>query len=45
MRIDVAYRRIKGLNTPFRANPIFHMEHLWIEGEDKRTEEKNGKKK
>ncbi len=30
----VAHRRIKGLSTPFRANPIFHMEHLWIEDED-----------
>ena len=29
----VAHRRIKGLSTPFRANPDYAMEHLWIEDE------------
>jgi len=28
----VAHRRIKGLSTPFRANPVWNAEHLWIEG-------------
>jgi peptide/nickel transport system substrate-binding protein len=27
----VAHRRIKGLSTPFRANPVWNAEHLWIE--------------
>ncbi len=27
----VAHRRLKGLSTPFRANPTWAMEHLWIE--------------
>lgn len=29
----VAQRRIKGLSTPFRANPVWNAEHLWIEEE------------
>jgi ABC-type transport system substrate-binding protein len=29
----VAHRRIKGLSTPFRANPVWNAEHLWIEEE------------
>lgn len=41
----VTHRRIQGLSTPFRANPVFHLEHLWIEEDDKKSEEKNGKKK
>jgi ABC-type transport system substrate-binding protein len=30
----VAHRRVKGLSTPFRANPIWNAEYLWIEDED-----------
>jgi ABC-type transport system substrate-binding protein len=29
----VAHKRIKGLSSPFRAQPIWAMEHLWIEDE------------
>ena len=29
----VAHRRVKGLSTPFRANPWWSVEHLWIEDE------------
>ena len=31
----VAHRRVKGLSTPFRANPLEYsaVEHLWIEEE------------
>jgi peptide/nickel transport system substrate-binding protein len=29
----VAHRRIRGLSTPFRADPVWYMEHLWIEEE------------
>lgn len=29
----VAHRRVKGLSTPFRANPLGSVEHLWIEDE------------
>ena len=29
----IAHRRLKGLSTPYRANPIWAMEHLWIEEE------------
>lgn len=29
----VAHRRVKGLSTPFRANPLWSVEHLWIEDE------------
>ena len=29
----VAHKRIKGLSSPFRAQPIWAMEHLWIEEE------------
>lgn len=28
-----AHRRIRGLRTPDRAQPLAHMEHLWIEDE------------
>ncbi len=30
----VAHRRVKGLSTPFRANPLWSVEHLWLEDED-----------
>ncbi len=30
----VVHRRVKGLSTPFRANPLWSVEHLWIEEED-----------
>ncbi len=29
----VAHRRVKGLSTPFRANPVWNAEFLWIEEE------------
>jgi peptide/nickel transport system substrate-binding protein len=29
----VAHKRIRGLSTPHRADPILSMEHLWIEEE------------
>lgn len=29
----IAHRRIKGLSSPFRANPIWSAGHLWIEEE------------
>lgn len=29
----VVHRRVKGLSTPFRANPLWSLEHLWIEDE------------
>ena len=27
----VAHRRIQGLSSPFHADPIMNMEHLWLE--------------
>ena len=27
------HRRIRGLESPFRADPIFYMEELWLEDE------------
>ena len=27
----VVLRRIRGLSTPFRADPVWNAEHLWIE--------------
>ena len=30
----VAHRRIKGLSSPFRANPIWSASHLWIEQDE-----------
>lgn len=27
----VAHRRVRGLESPFRADPVMHMEELWIE--------------
>ena len=29
----VAHRRVRGLSTPYRAQPFHHMEHLWLEDE------------
>lgn len=31
VRFFVANRRLKGLSSPFRARPLEHLEHLWIE--------------
>jgi ABC-type transport system substrate-binding protein len=31
----VAHRRVKGLSTPFRANPVWNAEFLWIEEDQK----------
>jgi ABC-type transport system substrate-binding protein len=30
----IADRRVKGLSSPFRANPVWNAEHPWIEEED-----------
>ncbi len=27
----VVHRRVRGLSTPYRADPVWYMEHLWIE--------------
>ena len=29
----VAHRRVRGLKSPYRADPVMHMEELWIEDE------------
>ncbi len=29
----VAHRRVRGLSTPYRAQPLHYMEHLWLEAE------------
>ncbi len=29
----VVHRRVRGLSTPWRADPVWHMEHLWLEDE------------
>ena len=31
---SVVHRRIQGLSTPFRADPLPFMEDLWLEGEN-----------
>ena len=31
----IVHRRIKGLSSPFRIFPLCHMEHLWIEEDEK----------
>ncbi len=30
----VAHRRLRGLNSPWRANPLLFMEHLWLEDDN-----------
>jgi peptide/nickel transport system substrate-binding protein len=30
----VAHRRVRGLSTPYRAQPFHFMEHLWLEDEE-----------
>lgn len=30
----IVHRRIQGLSSPFRSDPVMNMEHLWIEEED-----------
>jgi peptide/nickel transport system substrate-binding protein len=32
---SVVHRRIKGLSSPFRTDPVMNMEHLWLENEKK----------
>ncbi len=32
----VANRRVKGMSTPFRANPLWSVEHLWLEDQRRR---------
>ncbi len=34
VRTFFAHRRLRGLSTPFRADPLRFMEHLWLEDED-----------
>jgi peptide/nickel transport system substrate-binding protein len=34
IRTFIAHRRLRGLSTPFRADPLRFMEHLWLEEED-----------
>ncbi len=29
----LAHRRIRGLSQPYRVDPVWYMEHLWIEEE------------
>lgn len=29
----VAHRRVRGLSSPFRADPVMHLEELWLEDE------------
>ena len=29
-----AHRRIQGLSSPYRAEPVWNMEYLWLEDED-----------
>ncbi len=31
---DVAHRRLHGLSSPWRADPVWYMEDLWLEDED-----------
>jgi hypothetical protein len=31
LKVSVAHRRIRGLESPSRANPLFYMEDLWID--------------
>ena len=31
---SVAHRRLRGLSTPWRSDPVGHMEDLWLEDED-----------
>ena len=33
VRSTVAHRRLRGLSSPYRAEPTWHMEELWIEEE------------
>ncbi len=34
MRTTVAHRRIQGLSSPWRADPVRYMDDLWLEDED-----------
>jgi len=31
LKVSVAHRRIRGLESPSRGNPLFYMEDLWID--------------
>jgi ABC-type transport system substrate-binding protein len=42
---NVAHRRVRGLSTPYRPSPFHGIDDLWLEDDDKKSEEKNGKKK
>ena len=34
VRTIFAHRRIKGLSSPWQADPLWYMEYLWLEDED-----------
>ncbi len=29
--VSVTHRRLRGLSTPWRSDPVLHMEELWLE--------------
>ncbi len=31
----MAHKRVKGLSSPFRANPLWYAGHLWIEQDER----------
>jgi peptide/nickel transport system substrate-binding protein len=33
VRLSVAHRRLQGLSSPWRADPVWHVEELWIDEE------------
>ena len=33
VHLEFAHRRVKGLSSPWRANPVWYMEDLWLEDE------------
>lgn len=33
VRTTVAHRRVRGLSSPYRAEPVWHVDELWIEEE------------
>ena len=33
VQTHIVHKRIKGLITPYRVDPVWNMEHLWIEEE------------
>jgi len=35
VRTTVAHRRVRGLSSPYRAEPVWHVDELWIEEDDR----------